>query len=392
MIEGNEVLANQNAKEIENEAIKAENVEQFINTNMKKQKGEKSLKAQLKQAEKTLEQYKKRNAITSVIQAQEAEVARLEKELEQSKSNTKFTTGAYVDMIMSFEVLNEKDGVYVDTSKKIAFIKNNRPLDRKKVDSFMALFAQGKYEDAYPIIVMEANKLHDAGYVVTDVNGNEIKEGLDEYYVILDGQHRATALMQLAFNGKENRIPNVFVKDIPAEKVGEYLVDINNVGTSWTTKDRMVVAALTSKEELYQNIAERITEGFNPSTAAKIYTKRTIPVKILNKILRGEDYELPKDAVVDIDRGNKFINICKAAGMAVTKITNRYYIGGFNAFAVARGDEKAFEALGNLVNILDEEMLKKVKHEDDFSAILREALESGREEGFTKEEAEQPAA
>lgn len=392
MIEGNEVLANQNAKEIENEAIKAEKVEQIINTNMKKQKGEKSLKAQLKQAEKTLEQYKKRNAITSVIQAQEEEVARLEKELEQSKSNTKFTTGAYIDMIMSFEVLNEKDGVYADTPKRIAFVKNNRPLDRKKVDAFMALFAQGKYEDAYPIIVMEANKLHDAGYVVTDVNGNEIKEGLDEYYVILDGQHRATALMQLAFNGKGKQIPNVHVKNIPAETVGEYLVDINNVGTSWTTKDRMVVAALTSEEELYQNIAERIKEGFNPSTAAKIYTKRTISTRILNKILRGEDYELPKDAVVDIDRGNKFINICKAAGMEVKRITSRYYIGGFNSFAAARGDEKAFEALNLLVNKLDDETLKKVKHEDDFTAILKEALDSGREEGVTNEDSEQSAA
>ena len=154
----------------------------------------------------------------------------------------------------------------------------------------------------------------------------------------------------------------------------------------------MVVAALTSEEELYQNIAERIKEGFNPSTAAKIYTKRTISTRILNKILRGEDYELPKDAVLDIDRGNKFINICKAAGMEVKRITSRYYIGGFNSFAAARGDEKAFEALNLLVNKLDDETLKKVKHEDDFTAILKEALDSGREEGVTNEDSEQSAA
>lgn len=386
MIQGNDVLASQNAKKIENEAVKAESVEHNTTNNMKKQKGEKSLKAQLNDAKKLLEQLIKKNAATGVIQAQKNEVERLNNAYSLSKSKSAVIVGTYMDIPMKFQVGNNA------IEMKISFVKNNRAIDRKKVDAFMHLFNQGKYEDAYPIIVMEANKLHDAGYVVTDVNGNEIKEGLDEYYVILDGQHRATALMQLAFNGKGKQIPNVFVKDIPAEKVGEYLVDINNVGTSWTTKDRLVVAALTSKEKLYQNIAERIKEGFNPSTAAKIYTKKTISTSILNKILRGEDYELPKDAVIDIDRGNKFINICKAAGMEVKRITNRYYIGGFNAFAASRGDEEAFEALNHLGNKLNDEMLKTVKHENDFSAILREVLKSGREEGVTNEQAKQPAA
>lgn len=281
MIQGNDVLASQNAKKIENEAVKAESVEHNTTNNMKKQKGEKSLKAQLNDAKKLLEQLIKKNAATGVIQAQKNEVERLNNAYSLSKSKSAVIVGTYMDIPMKFQVGNNA------IEMKISFVKNNRAIDRKKVDAFMHLFNQGKYEDAYPIIVMEANKLHDAGYVVTDVNGNEIKEGLDEYYVILDGQHRATALMQLAFNGKGKQIPNVFVKDIPAEKVGEYLVDINNVGTSWTTKDRLVVAALTSKEELYQNIAERIKEGFNPSTAAKIYTKKTISTSILNKILRG---------------------------------------------------------------------------------------------------------
>lgn len=78
--------------------------------------------------------------------------------------------------------------------------------------------------------------------------------------------------------------------------------------------------------------------------------------------------------------------------MEVKRITNRYYIGGFNAFAASRGDEEAFEALNHLGNKLNDEMLKTVKHENDFSAILREVLKSGREEGVTNEQAKQPAA
>ena len=292
----------------------------------------------------------------------------------------KTISGTYVDNVMWFEVVGS--GTIIN--KRIALVKNNRPVDRKKVDQFMALFANyDKYEKAYPIIVTRTLPLIDAGYTVTDVNGKEISRGESHnYYVVLDGQHRTIALMQLASTGKEKyaTIPNVHLKEINAENVGEYLVDINNVGTSWTAKDKMIVAALTKKDELFENIAERLKEGFNPSTAALIYTKKKIGAALLNKILKSEEYNLPQGAVVDIERGNKFINICKSAGMGIKKLTNRFYIGGFNQFATARSDEDAFEALNNLIGKLNDEMLKKVKCEEDFNGILKEAFESGRYE------------
>ena len=347
---------------------------------MEKRKGEKTLKTQLKEAKKMLEKLEKMNAAEPVIKAQQAEVDRLEREVEQSTSKVKTISGTYVDKTMWFEVVGS--GTIIN--KKIALVKNNRPVDRKKVDQFMALFANyDKYEKAYPIIVTRTLPLIDAGYTVTDVNGKEIsKNESHNYFVVLDGQHRTIALMQLASTGKERyaTIPNVHLKEINAENVGEYLVDINNVGTSWTAKDKMIVAALTKKDELFENIAERLKEGFNPSTAALIYTKKKIGAALLNKILKSEEYNLPQGAVVDIERGNKFINICKSAGMGIKKLTNRFYIGGFNQFATARSDEDAFEALNNLIGKLNDEMLKKVKCEEDFNGILKEAFESGRYE------------
>ena len=347
---------------------------------MEKRKGEKTLKTQLKEAKKILEKLEKMNAAEPVIKAQQAEVDRLEREVEQSTSKVKTISGTYVDNVMWFEVVGSGKAI----NKRIALVKNNRPVDRKKVDQFMALFANyDKYEKVYPIIVTRTLPLIDAGYTVTDVNGKEIsKNESHNYFVVLDGQHRTIALMQLASTGKERyaTIPNVHLKEINAENVGEYLVDINNVGTSWTAKDKMIVAALTKKDELFENIAERLKEGFNPSTAALIYTKKKIGATLLNKILKSEEYNLPQGAVVDIERGNKFINICKSAGMEIKKLTNRFYIGGFNQFATARSDEDAFEALNNLIGKLNDEMLKKVKCEEDFNGILKEAFEAGRYE------------
>ena len=372
-------INNQNQEIAMVEEVKT-SVEPKNEKKMKKRNGEKTLKTQLKEAKKMLEKLEKINAAEPVIKAQQAEVDRLEREVEQSTSKVKTISGTYIDKTMWFEVVGS--GTIIN--KKIALVKNNRPVDRKKVDQFMALFANyDKYEKAYPIIVTRTLPLIEAGYTVTDVNGKEISRGESHnYYVVLDGQHRTIALMQLASTGKERyaTIPNVHLKEINAENVGEYLVDINNVGTSWTAKDKMIVAALTKKDELFENIAERLKEGFNPSTAALIYTKKKIGVALLNKILKGEEYNLPQGAVVDIERGNKFINICKSAGMGIKKLTNRFYIGGFNQFATARSDEDAFEALNNLIGKLNDEMLKKVKCEEDFNGILKEAFESGRYE------------
>ena len=347
---------------------------------MGKRKGEKTLKTQLKEAKKMLEKFKKMNVTEAVIQAQQAEIDRLDKEIGQSEEKSKKVSGAYVDIEMTFEVFDEETYKRKDVVKRIAFVKNNRPINHDKVDNFMALFANGKYEKAYPIIAIEANKFENTEYVLTDVNGNKITSEMENYLVVLDGQHRATALMQIASTGKGNQIPNVYLKDINAESVAEYLVDINNVGTSWTATDKLVVVALTKKDELFENIAEKIKEGFNPSTATKIYTRKTISSALLNKILKGESYTLPKGSVIDIERGNKFINICKSAGMGLKKLTNRFYIGGFNQFATARSDEEAFEALNYLVGKLNKEMLNTIRCEDDFCKILKEAFEAGRYE------------
>ena len=83
----------------------------------------------------------------------------------------------------------------------------------------------------------------------------------------------------------------------------------------------------------------------------------------------------PKDAKVDIERGNKFINLCKAAKMDVSFITKRYFIKGFNSHAISISEEQAFKALDNLkYKNYKEDKWKEVKSENDFIKILKEAL------------------
>ena len=331
----------------------------------------------LKQEEKELQRLIKRNADEAVIAAQQNVVDKTKAKLEQAQEFEKESNENIGNDFLTFSIVNEETGARVEQQKKIAFVKNNRPVNSKKVDSFIALIAANKYEKAFPIIVVEAAKLIEAGYTVTDIKGRELtKEEATDYLVILDGQHRCTAFAKLVATGKYTEtIPNVYVRDV--ENVGEYLVDINNVGSSWDKKDRLVVASLTTKDELFQNVAELLNEGFNPTTAMLIYTGKSLSDKQVSKALKGEEITFPKGTEIKIERGNRFINLCKAANMSVSFITKRYFIKGFNSYAKSTSEEQAFEALNKLKELnYTEADWKEIKEEDDFIEKLKEALEA----------------
>ena len=331
----------------------------------------------LKQEEKELERLTKRNADEAVIAAQQNVVDSAKAKLEQAQEFEKESNENIGNDFLTFSIVNEETGARTEQQKKIAFVKHNRSVNSKKVDGFITLITKNKYEKAFPIIVVEAAKLIEAGYTVTDVKGRELtKEEAADYLVILDGQHRCTAFAKLVATGKYTlTIPNVYIRDV--ENVGEYLVDINNVGSSWNKKDRLVVASLTSNDELFQNVAELLNEGFNPSTAMLIYTGKSLSDKQVNKALKGEEITFPKGAEINIERGNKFINLCKAAKMDVSFITKRYFIKDFNSYAKSTSEEQAFEALNKLKELnYTEANWKEVKEEDDFIEILKEALEA----------------
>ena len=122
----------------------------------------------LKQEEKELERLTKRNADEAVIAAQQNVVDSAKAKLEQAQEFEKESNENIGNDFLTFSVVNEETGARTE-QKKIAFVKHNRPVNSKKVDRFIALIAANKYEKAFPIIVVEATKLIEAGYTVTDI-------------------------------------------------------------------------------------------------------------------------------------------------------------------------------------------------------------------------------
>lgn len=195
----------------------------------------KEIQAEVKREESVLNQLEKRGAASSVIEAQKevVKVAKSNLEGAQSAPAEKAIQSTATAGFITFDVV--KDGETTKESKKIAFVKHNRPVDTKRVDKYIYIIAQNKYEKAYPIIVAEAEKVLEKEYTVVDVNGNTIdKSTATDYYVVLDGQHRGTAFAKLAAAGEAIEIPNVHIRN--KENIGEYLTDINEAAKSWVTR------------------------------------------------------------------------------------------------------------------------------------------------------------
>lgn len=324
----------------------------------------------MNKAEKELTQMKKQKMAAEVIAAQEKVIIDLtEQKRKFEKIEEAKTNGSLKDVKLTFAIVNEETMEVTEKAYKVAFVKNNRPIDQNKVDGFIAIIAKGKYEKAYPIIAVSATVLIENGYKVVDVDGNEVKEeDADDYIVILDGQHRTKAFLEYSITDPKV-VPNTHMREV--DNVGEYLVDINDVGTSWNQRDRFAVAALTSDNELVHEIANRIREGYSPSTASLIYTQKKISNKQVKNLLRGEELKLPKGAKPDINRGNKFIQLCKEAGIKVIFIKRRYFINAFNSHALSVGEDAAFEALTKLKRQnLTDETLDAIKDDQGFISIL----------------------
>lgn len=350
--------------------VKSDEMEN-LNKNEMKNKLE-TLKKSIEKEEKILKSMKKQGVNSTVLQTQQQVIDELKAELENF-AEVKAAEMEIQSNFVSVELVDDETEKKEKVQKKIAFVENNRSIDAKKVASFITLIANLKYEKAYPVIAAKAKLLTSLGYTVKDITGMVIsQEEAADYLVILDGQHRCKAFAQLIAAGQDLTIPNVRLRDV--RNVGEYLNEINQVG-NWKTNDKATVAALVNPEnKLLKAIAGRLKEGFNYSSTCQIYTGKKLSEKVLNNALKGEAYTLSQDAKADIERGDKFITLCKAAGMDVKLITKRYFIEGFNHFALATSEEEAFKALEKLRNLEDKEnRLKKVKEGDQFIVLLKEA-------------------
>jgi hypothetical protein len=130
-----------------------------------------------------------------------------------------------------------------DAGYRPAFLRGNRPIDRKHVDELVALLRRkGKLKftvagTVTPLLpLLEALEELTEKYSFFDIFGNEltlnspgVREGL--YYLILDGQHRVAACYSYGFDMRFMLIA------IEPEELFEYMGDYNSGQKNWNGSD-----------------------------------------------------------------------------------------------------------------------------------------------------------
>jgi len=131
-----------------------------------------------------------------------------------------------------------------DAQRQFAFVKGNRPVNTKIVKQ------KEKSMEAYgqltPITVTDGLKVIQMGGRLVDLEGNEIlNEDAENYYAVLDGQHRLIAYRNLGLNLDDL----VICEPLNAElSITEVIAQMNICTTVWKKSDYMAAPAMMLKE------------------------------------------------------------------------------------------------------------------------------------------------
>ena len=87
--------------------------------------------------------------------------------------------------------------------KEIAFIKGNRELANNNISSKVKSLSECG-TNLVPIMVVEGKKAVDDGCSLVLPDGKDIADDVEKYLVIVDGQHRYKAAMNLMEEEKDN--------------------------------------------------------------------------------------------------------------------------------------------------------------------------------------------
>lgn len=324
----------------------------------------KAIEIKLAKAKELLNGLEAQGAEATVINAQENVIKRLQKEAD----------GINIPENATIKI---KDGNGEIKSHKICRANFQRSIRYIRVQEFLNLFKANKYERAFPIIAITVAKAKSLGLRIFDFHGNDVTDTADESsLVVIDGQHRSIAAAILNDEGSEFCLENLVIKN-ELTNLAEYLSTIDGRESSnYSDSDRLDILAMRDPDdELTISIHETTKKGFSQSTSERIllrkpisrskYSDAFINGKKLTTLLSDKEKES-----LNLERGIRLRDAFLAVGIEAKKIS-RYWIEGFNSYAIVNAEEQAFTALGKL----KPEDIGKLSHGDDFLAILKKAFE-----------------
>ena len=222
-------------------------------------------------------------------------------------------------------------------TRKVAFAKGiNREVNFANVKKLLAEMGLKGYRKAEMVQVFRAeDAIANGDIVLIDINGNEInKDNANGYYLIIDGQHRVYAASMLNREREKQgertfQVPGILIELAENETIAEYISAVNITKMPWKTDDYIRGAANVKQDELLDKYNELIRTDDNPngyplSTLNIIYcnnpkamNKTSLSLLCQGKNEKGRGkVKKPIIPAHNIERGNRFIALCKDKGFS----------------------------------------------------------------------------
>lgn len=184
------------------------------------------------------------------------------------------------------------------TGKKIAFIKGNRQVQEKNVNSKRASLKENG--QIIPAVIVDGEEVQSVDLEIVDAEtGKPVTlEDHEKYVVILDGQHRYTAYIQ---NGDKNKGEFYFMYPLNEGITLQKILSEANIATKmWDGKDFASGALMMNPDKklpLLEAIVELLNQGFPLATVQKwlCFKNAGINKEVLAKAMNGKiDEKLQK--------------------------------------------------------------------------------------------------
>ena len=234
---------------------------------------------------------------------------------------------------------------------QFAFLASNRNISKNKglVESVKA---NGVLQ---PITVINGSNVG-IEHPLYDVKSNaEItQENKGDYYVVLDGQHRLTALMKVLKEKKEvsdadKVIPALIVtQEEVGDDVNKYIININSTSMNWKNGDYVKNATQTKPDdELIQAIAAFERRKFTMSTISRYICLNSSSIS--SKTLTEYVYSGKKISYADYKRAIRLYLFLIGKGLSDSFLKKRYMI---DYIAEMKKQHNGIELVLNLINYL----------------------------------------
>lgn len=265
-------------------------------------------------------------------------------------------------------------------TRKPAFAFFNRDVNHSNAIKIFEKMKIHGYRESLPIQVICAEKSGLNNLV--DFEQKPIQEEkFEDYFLVIDGQHRTKAVSMYnkwlkEKNELEIEVPAIFADIDEGESIVSYINEINVTLKEWTKEDFLVGAAnVNTHIPLLQRYKELIKKPSNPkgiplSTLNKIYcqstglTKQDFVLLCYGQKIKGKaNKEII--AVHDITTGNKFLELCKKASFEDSEIAKRYLVTEFNNLIIEKDKPFAINVFDQITKDDAAAMLNKSSHLDE---------------------------